>query len=104
MRLLSWNCRGLGNPWTVRALNKLIKQKGPNLVFLMETRRKANELMRFRYKGGICNIVGVECEGEGRSKAGGLACMWDNSIQLEVVLMFTNHIDMHIKMGDGEQA
>ncbi|MED6224692.1 hypothetical protein PIB30_086505 [Stylosanthes scabra] len=26
MKLISWNCRGLGNPWAVRALNKLLQQ------------------------------------------------------------------------------
>ena len=40
MKIISWNCCGLGNPWAVRDLNKLIQQKVPNLVFLMETRKK----------------------------------------------------------------
>ena len=38
MSLLSWNCRGLGNPQTVNALKKVIRLEDPNLVFLMETK------------------------------------------------------------------
>ncbi|KAL1293347.1 hypothetical protein AAHE18_19G066400 [Arachis hypogaea] len=103
MRIISWNCRGLGNPWTVRALSKLIRQKGPNLVFLMETRRKETEMMRMRYKGGLANVVAVDCEGEGRQRAGGLAVLWDNSIRVLIRSMSINHIDMEVEMMETEQ-
>lgn len=36
MSILSWNCRGLGNPRSVRDLHLLVKEKRPNLLFLME--------------------------------------------------------------------
>jgi len=38
--LLSWNYRGLGNPWAVRALKKLTKMEVPNPLFVIETRKK----------------------------------------------------------------
>jgi hypothetical protein len=38
MSILGKNCRGLGNPQTVRALHRLVKEKSPSLVFLMETK------------------------------------------------------------------
>ncbi|XLR25102.1 hypothetical protein S83_053002 [Arachis hypogaea] len=104
MKIISWNCRGLGNPWAVRALNKLLKQQAPNLIFLMETRRKIDELNRIRNRGGMGNIAGIDCEGEGRSRAGGLAVMWDSSIVLEVSSMSLNHIDMRVKAAEvGQQ-
>ena len=37
MSLLSVNCRGLGNPQTVRELHDLVKHKAPGVVFLIET-------------------------------------------------------------------
>jgi exonuclease III len=37
MKLLSWNCRGLGKPAAVRALRKLTKAHHPDIVFLIET-------------------------------------------------------------------
>ena len=36
MSLISWNCRGLGNLRTVRALQKVINKEDPAIVFLME--------------------------------------------------------------------
>ena len=38
MRLLSWNCQGLGNLWTVQSLYKLAREQAPDICFLMETR------------------------------------------------------------------
>jgi exonuclease III len=38
MKILSWNCQGLGNPRTVRALKKLLASHSPDLLFIMETK------------------------------------------------------------------
>ena len=40
MNCISWNCRGLRNPQRVRELSDLVRAKDPNLVFLMETKKK----------------------------------------------------------------
>ena len=37
MSLLVWNCRGLGNPRTMRELGDFIQAKDPFVVFLVET-------------------------------------------------------------------
>ena len=37
MSFLAWNCRGLGNPCTIRELGDLIRAKDPSVVFLVET-------------------------------------------------------------------
>ena len=37
MSLLVWNCRGLGNPRTVRELGDYIWAQDPTVVFLAET-------------------------------------------------------------------
>ena len=44
MNIMSWNCRGLGNPWTVQALKRVIKKEDPSLVFLMETKLIVEEM------------------------------------------------------------
>ena len=33
MRLLSWNCQGLGNLWTIRNLHKLVRDQAPTVCF-----------------------------------------------------------------------
>jgi exonuclease III len=38
MKLLSWNCRGLGKPSAIRALKKLLQSHQPSIVYLMETK------------------------------------------------------------------
>ena len=37
MSLLVWNCRGLGNPRTVKELGEYIRAKDHTVVFLAET-------------------------------------------------------------------
>ena len=37
MRLLLWNCRGLGNPRTEYEFVRLIQTKDPSVVFIAET-------------------------------------------------------------------
>ena len=44
MSAISWNCRGLGNPLTVKALQKVVLEKDPTLVFLMETKFDVTEM------------------------------------------------------------
>ena len=36
MRILSWNCQGLGNPWTGRSLRNFVREQAPMVCFLME--------------------------------------------------------------------
>jgi exonuclease III len=58
MRLLSWNCRGLGNPCTVRELLLLLKEKDPSVLFLSETRLDSigveNLRVTLKFAGAFC--------------------------------------------------
>ncbi|XP_058746609.1 uncharacterized protein LOC131619537 [Vicia villosa] len=65
MKILSWNCRGLGNPRAVRALSRLIKLENPSLVFLMETKLKLDEMQKVSSKLGYKFSQTVECRGSG---------------------------------------
>ena len=84
MRIMSWNCRGLGNPRAVRALKKLIKRQDPTLVFLMETRKKAHEMNKLKNLGSLTNVVAVDCRGDGKERVGCLAIMWKNTVDINV--------------------
>ena len=48
MRILSWNCRGLGSLRADRALKRLIADENPDVAFLMETRRTDQEMFSLR--------------------------------------------------------
>lgn len=59
MKILSWNCRGLGNPRTIQDLCHLVEEKMPNVVILTKTKlRKANgEKIRWRLKFEGCLVI-----------------------------------------------
>ncbi|KAL0401242.1 UNVERIFIED_CONTAM: hypothetical protein Slati_4154100 [Sesamum latifolium] len=77
MKILSWNCQGIGPPWTVRTLTELVKLHRPNLVFLSETKCKARRVDRIKNVVSY-NGIGVDSVGKG----GGLALLWRKDIDV----------------------
>lgn len=75
MKTLFWNCRGLGAPRPILACQKLIKERHPSLVFLMETKLKSNEAEKLNSKVGFKFAVWVDYAGEDRRRAGGLGLL-----------------------------
>jgi exonuclease III len=71
MSIFSWNCQGLGNLRTVRELRRLVKEKKPNIVFLMETKLRANKMEKVQSQLGFEHMLVVDCVG----KSGGLALL-----------------------------
>jgi exonuclease III len=53
MKLISWNCQGLGNPGVVRDLQQMVKEKKPTLLFLMETKSRQRTMEVLRVKLGF---------------------------------------------------
>jgi exonuclease III/ribonuclease HI len=92
MKILSWNCRGLGSPRAVRALLRLTRVENPQIVFLMETRLKVFEMDAIRNKMGFHHCLSVDCRGSGRDRAGGLSLMWTENQSLSVTSFSLNHI------------
>nr|XP_023880677.1 uncharacterized protein LOC111993057 [Quercus suber] len=97
MRLLSWNCQGLGNLWTVQNLHKLVKEQALEVCFLMETRLDKDG---FEKHGGdlpFKNKLIVK-----KPKAGGgLALLWRNDVNLDVINFTDNHILAKVVEDDG---
>ncbi|CAO2836392.1 unnamed protein product [Amaranthus hypochondriacus] len=58
MKLLSWNCQGLPNPLTVKALKNWCWRERPDFVFVMETMVEDRKLESIRmqcgFDAGIC--------------------------------------------------
>lgn len=46
----------------------------------METRLKENELGNIKFKCGMDNIFVVDCTGQGRERAGGIALLWRENL------------------------
>jgi len=94
MRILAWNCRGLGNPRAVRALRGLVREEDPDILFLSETKRKATEMEKIRRGLGLMNRLFVDCGGEGKSRKGGIALFWKDRLDLNLKSWSSNHIEM----------
>ncbi|XP_074325673.1 uncharacterized protein LOC141663760 [Apium graveolens] len=90
MGCISWNCRGPGNPRTVRALNDLLKDHKPSFLFLIELISFANKIeeLRVRFCFDSCFLVNRV----GRS--GGLAVLWKCSMQCEITGYSQQHINV----------
>jgi exonuclease III len=97
MNLLSWNCRGLGNPRTVRDLHQLVKEKRPGIVFLMETLVSQSYMERICNRLQFDNIFFVNLTG----RSGGLALLWLNDYNIEIFNFSKSHINVLIKDVDG---
>lgn len=81
LRIIYWNCRGLGNADTVRAVRCLCQANHPNCLFLMETKGNGVKFKRLGHKLGFHYENFVDAKGT----TGGLALFWKNDCDLEVV-------------------
>ncbi|KAL6180504.1 hypothetical protein ACLB2K_047167 [Fragaria x ananassa] len=102
MNALSWNCQGIGNPWTVNGLKGLLTLIHPDIVFLCETRCLKNEMESIRRQTGFKIVFAVDCvirrNDEGRvCRAGGLCVLWQEGVKLSLISYSLNHIDMVIE-------
>ncbi|KAG4148582.1 hypothetical protein ERO13_D05G293550v2, partial [Gossypium hirsutum] len=98
MKIFSWNCRGVGNPATVRELKQLLVANVPDIVFLCETKVHSNEFSRIHDRCRMDGCLAVSSEG----KSGGLALMWREGVRVTVQNYSKFHIDSLVKMDNGE--
>jgi exonuclease III len=80
MSIFSWNCRGLGNPRTIRDLFRLVKEMHPDLICLMETKLQSARLECLKLKLGFDYVLVVDSRG----KSGGLALFWKADFQVNI--------------------
>ena len=90
MSYISWNCRGLGNPRTIRALGDLLRDYKPIFLFLMETISYASRIEEIRVKFGFDHCFSVDRRG----RSGGLAVLWKQAAHCQVDSFSSHHIDM----------
>ncbi|XP_031124166.1 uncharacterized protein LOC116026880 [Ipomoea triloba] len=94
MSTLSWNCRGLGNPRTVREVVDLVSRKKPEFVFLMETKVGRIHAERLRVKLGFEGLFYVESVG----LSGGLALFWRRNNTARLLSFLRNHVDVEVSI------
>ena len=91
------NCQGLGNLWTVQSLHKLVREKAPDVCFLMETRLDRSGFERHCGDVPFKNKLIVKKPNSG----GGLALLWKEEVTLDVINFTDNHILAKVVENDG---
>lgn len=82
MKVLSWNCRGLGNPSTRRYIKELCRVNCPDVLVLLETRSNSAFTLSLPKSLNFSNNVRIPSDGY----AGGLWLFWtENNFSLKIV-------------------
>jgi exonuclease III len=98
MKILSWNCRGLGKPSAVRDLRQIIKAHQPNIVFLTETKFQSSDfLVRTNSFGKFFSNFIVDCTMSPRNRSGCLALFWSNNVKITIIGYNNNMIDCYVE-------
>ena len=71
MIVLSLNCRGLGNPCAVIVLSHLVREKAPDVLFLMKTKHTVDEMKTIQAGLHYDAMLAVPCI----RRIGGLAML-----------------------------
>ena len=95
MNCLSLNCRGLGNPSTVRELRKVVKQEGPSLLFVMETKIRGKRVEDLKHVLGFSGCFAVDSDG----LSGGVGLFWTSDVVVDLQNYSLSHIDVKVTKG-----
>jgi hypothetical protein len=95
MKILVWNCRGLGNTAAVLALLDVKRRNNPEVVFLSETHldRYPAECLGRR----LCMDYSIVQPSDGRK--GGIIMFWKKEIKIHQIFACPNYIDVTIDEG-----
>ena len=92
MRILVWNCRGLGNAAAIRALMDVLRRPKPDVIFLSET-----HLDRYPAEC-LCRQMGMDFiivqASDGRK--GGILLVWRKEINVHQIFACPSYIDVRI--------
>ena len=97
MKIVAWNCRGLGNRPAVRGLLGMQKSEGADILFLSETKLDERRMQKFRWMLGLPNMIVKDCEGKG----GGIAVLWRRGVDVSLRHLSKYYIDMDVTDPDG---
>lgn len=90
MRLLHWNCQGLGSPLTIPHLKDIRRQYNPDIMLLVETKNVNSLVQSLATELGYGNVKIVPACGS----SGGAAIFWNNRVKIsflnDPILYHTN--------------
>lgn len=97
MRIMSWNCQGLGRSQnlTIPRLKEIRKKYFLEMIFLMETKQKKELVVDLQVSLGYDRVFQVEPNG----LSGGLALLWKREVSVVVKFADKNVVDCAISYG-----
>ena len=93
MNAFAWNCRGVGNPRTVRDLAAFVQSYDPKLVFLSETRQSEEQMKLLRWRLGLKGCLARSSIG----KSGGIALFWDDALKVDLITISNKLIGIEVQ-------
>lgn len=96
MSIISWNCRGMAAPATIRELHELCKAHQPAMMFLMETRAQIGRVETVKRRLKFNNVFVVNPRG----LSGGLCLFWNDKVQVQVLSSSPNFIHTAVEFTD----
>lgn len=92
MKILAWNCCGLGSARAVRALLEVRRRLNPDVLFLSETHLDNAKAENVRRRAGFDRMIVDESDG----RSGGLLLLWRDDVNVRVQGVTKNYIDVII--------
>jgi ribonuclease HI/exonuclease III len=88
MKVVSWNCRGMGNKVKEEAVRSLIRIETPDILLIQETKMEGKDFLqvskKFWKKGGGLAV-------SARGASGGLGSLWNNSKYSLITQILNDH-------------
>ena len=100
MSAICWNCRGLGNPCIVKALQKVVLEEDPTLVLIIEIKLVVSEMKGIKSKLDWQQGLVVP----NIKRGGGLALFWRSSTKVDVQTFSPRHIDAIVTEEHGNRT
>lgn len=92
MIVLSWNCRGLGQPLAIPTLCELVRVHRPRVIFLFETLAHKNRVEEVRLRLDFQGCFAIDCMG----RSGGICALWKEAPSCDLLGYSNNHIDLRV--------
>ena len=92
MKILGLNCQGAGNTPTVCALQDVLRQCNPEVVFLSETHLDEYPAECLRRSLKMDSKIVYKSNG----RSGGVILLWKKEIKVERIFSAPNYIDVRI--------
>lgn len=90
MKILSWNCHGMGSHWTISYLREIWGIHKPSFLFLSETKQQFDFVQSFQFHFGYSHLHTVDPQG----RSGGLALYYDSSLEVDIISSSNRIIDV----------